>query len=1046
VFQLQLLDTQGGARRAVPVADPVLLIGSAIDCDLVLPGAGVAPRHCKVELSEAGLRLIDLGSSHETVLNEQAVGRANLNVGDVIRIGQYQLTVLPAAAAAPLPEPAPEPAPVAAASAPPAARPAGASRPAARPAARGGGDVRGARARGAAASQGSPAAVLLGIVAVICAIGGAVFIVGGGDDGDLGGASAAAFQSQSAQVMQLDGECRFDEALTLAGSLLRSASGTALETVQQQVRNIELRKKRYADGRAELDALKRRVAADLRGESRGDVDRFVDRHSDLRPLADQAEKLLAELEEREKKSSALVAAGLDIEGMRLPADPTVANCVAEAEKWLAKEEFAKAHFLLTRVTAADEGEQRQLDAALSRVNAAAKKLGDEILARVADQVKESATHPKLLLVALGEFADDNLRPFKGTDIWYVLLDRADEIEDLIDQRLGANRPEPRRKHHRDKPGSEKKTSFADISEDSLAGRKPAVATSRGASSGAGPGAGTASIDPKPGAAALAAIEQARALATAGDFVAARDLLDTALVGASDPAVKQEIAREHERAARPAKLAQRVAELLAQKLPGNCDVALRGGRKARITGSDGQVLTLLAGGATFTAPPGEIAASSLLELSGRVPLEGEEQLDRAFLALATGDDKAFFAAIGKAHDGGAAKGSIDSALAFQRRLDRVPARGFVRVAEGWRTWEERAREELAAELRSALATVLERKVDPAAARRRFSELAAAAPADALLELQQRRSELKRAFEQSPDQARIAKLAEKAEQLAAARQRALELIFDEVKYFYPYTPPAVAPEKAMDYAAVQMEVDRRVNAVRELWGREEAIPPEPPEPHVPLTAGFQATVEELKLLRSLLVDLGAARDEDDHALRLAWALPTRTRTLHLRNFARDEFERARLDEDLRVAALNASQSLRADGPSREEFEQVRVTNQYRAMLGKRMLAHNDKLWEAADSHSVWMAKTGRLSHFEDGDPERASPEQRMRLAGYSGGAGENCAVGSTGPLEVLIGWCHSSGHHRNLLFDSHTEMGAGQSGSFWTQCFGGGREYKGNLIRD
>ncbi|MBM4016513.1 MAG: CAP domain-containing protein, partial [Planctomycetes bacterium] len=880
-------------------------------------------------------------------------------------------------------------------------------------------------------------AVLLGIVAVLGVVGGAAFLFGGGDDGGGGATAAAAFDATYQQVMQLDGECRFDEALSALQSLVATAKGPQRETAQQQLRNIELRKKRFADGKTELDALRRRVSADFRGESRGDVGRFIDRHGDLRPLVDQAEKLLVDLDERAKKPSPL--AGIELDDLRLPADPTVANCIAEADKWLAKEEFAKAHFLLTRVTAADDGEQRQLDAALARVNAAARKLGQEILDRVEEQLK--AGH---VLVAIGEFDDDNMRPFKGTDIWYEMLDKADQIEDLIDQRY-AQRPFPRRKHHRDKPGTEKKTSFADISDDFLAGRQPAGgATTRGAMS-----AGRTAEPPeaaRPGAAAAAAIEQARALLVAGDFAAARDLLDTALVGASDPAVKQEIAREHERAARPAKLAQRVVELLAQKLPGNCDVTLRGGRKARVTGSDGQQLMLQAGGSTFTAAPGELAATALLELSGRLPLQAEEQLDRAFLALATGDDKAFFGAIGKAADGAAAKGSIDSALAYQRRLDRVPARGFVRVADGWRTWEERAREELAAELKAALATVLDRKGDPSAVRLRFMELAAAAPADALEQVRARRSELKRAFEQAPDQARIAKLAEKAEQLAAARQHALELIFDEVKYFYPYRPPAVAPERAMEYAAAQQEVDRRVNAVRELWGREEAVPPEPPEPHVPLTSGFMATLEELKLLRSLLVDLGAANDDDDRALRLAWALPTRTKTLHVRNFARDEFERARLDEDLRVATLNASQVVRDDGPSREEYEQVRVTNQYRAMLGRRMLAHNDKLWEASDSHSRWMAKTGRLSHFEDDDPERASPEQRMRLAGYTSGAGENCAVGSSGPLEVLIGWCHSSGHHRNLLYDSHTEMGAGQSGSYWTQCFGGGREYKGNLIRD
>ena len=38
----------------------------------------------------------------------------------------------------------------------------------------------------------------------------------------------------------------------------------------------------------------------------------------------------------------------------------------------------------------------------------------------------------------------------------------------------------------------------------------------------------------------------------------------------------------------------------------------------------------------------------------------------------------------------------------------------------------------------------------------------------------------------------------------------------------------------------------------------------------------------------------------------------------------------------------------------------------------------------------------------------------------------------------------GHHRNLLFERHTEMASGLSGRFWTQNFGGGREFSGNLI--
>jgi len=51
---------------------------------------------------------------------------------------------------------------------------------------------------------------------------------------------------------------------------------------------------------------------------------------------------------------------------------------------------------------------------------------------------------------------------------------------------------------------------------------------------------------------------------------------------------------------------------------------------------------------------------------------------------------------------------------------------------------------------------------------------------------------------------------------------------------------------------------------------------------------------------------------------------------------------------------------------------------------------------------------------------------------------------GSAGALHGWCQSSGHHRNLLFESHTEMGGAEVGPYWTENFGGAREYRGNLV--
>ena len=115
----------------------------------------------------------------------------------------------------------------------------------------------------------------------------------------------------------------------------------------------------------------------------------------------------------------------------------------------------------------------------------------------------------------------------------------------------------------------------------------------------------------------------------------------------------------------------------------------------------------------------------------------------------------------------------------------------------------------------------------------------------------------------------------------------------------------------------------------------------------------------------------------------------------------------------------------------------------MFGRRLLLWNGRLLASARGHSEWMQRTGRFSHFEEEGSSRYDPFARARLAGYPGSASENISFGVAAPMDAHVGWTHSSGHHRNLLLQEHTEMGAGRAGSYWTQNFGGSLEYKGNL---
>lgn len=56
-----------------------------------------------------------------------------------------------------------------------------------------------------------------------------------------------------------------------------------------------------------------------------------------------------------------------------------------------------------------------------------------------------------------------------------------------------------------------------------------------------------------------------------------------------------------------------------------------------------------------------------------------------------------------------------------------------------------------------------------------------------------------------------------------------------------------------------------------------------------------------------------------------------------------------------------------------------------------------------------------------------------------------MGAEDASAAHLGWVHSSGHHRNILFDSYTELGVARVGAYWTQNFGGSHEYKGNLLK-
>ncbi|MFB3065954.1 MAG: CAP domain-containing protein, partial [Planctomycetota bacterium] len=264
-------------------------------------------------------------------------------------------------------------------------------------------------------------------------------------------------------------------------------------------------------------------------------------------------------------------------------------------------------------------------------------------------------------------------------------------------------------------------------------------------------------------------------------------------------------------------------------------------------------------------------------------------------------------------------------------------------------------------------------------------------------------------------RMAALRKRKDKLDKLRAYALELIYDTKKYFYPYRA------RTAEYIPVQREVDARVDAVREVWDDSYSVT-------IKLTPELKRALEQFdqaaKELTRRIVDVEEA--VEDVAFRRAYL----GQKFNVRNFFRTPVERELLAYSREVMEDDA----KAEGDIKGvEREQVRVTNEYRIMFGRWPVRIVEPLVLSSRGHCEEMSKLGYFGHFSP-TPGRRTPYERMALQGYKYGASENCVGGTSDPTSAHVRWCHSSGHHRNLLMAEWTEMGTGAYSSLMTQNFG------------
>jgi hypothetical protein len=112
-MQGQIVDTRDGRRRSFRWSAGTIKFGSGVDADLVLAADGIRPRHGSFQLAPDGCHVKVEADAPPVELNGMSTRDATLQVGDVVRVGPFQVAFSETAAPAPAPAAPAAPPPVA---------------------------------------------------------------------------------------------------------------------------------------------------------------------------------------------------------------------------------------------------------------------------------------------------------------------------------------------------------------------------------------------------------------------------------------------------------------------------------------------------------------------------------------------------------------------------------------------------------------------------------------------------------------------------------------------------------------------------------------------------------------------------------------------------------------------------------------------------------------------------------------------------------------------------------------------------------------------
>lgn len=465
--------------------------------------------------------------------------------------------------------------------------------------------------------------------------------------------------------------------------------------------------------------------------------------------------------------------------------------------------------------------------------------------------------------------------------------------------------------------------------------------------------------------------------------------------------------------------------------------LAAGRKLTTTSKEGSVeLGSIEGGTLLaTAAEGQkrltwndIPADGLNALAEQSGAAGKAALGVATLLYKQEDRVRAEAWLARALRADASlKPAIDRVLA-RGRGEPLDAQGYTLGKTGFVSGRSIDVEKQAQKLGAKLAAALRDK-NPGPRDALVTEARAAGPEAVAVMVAACRKEFGQQIEKlqtSSLKKQVERLADQRVLLDQARKHARDLIYDEVKYFYPFKPPAVSGQRYGEYLEVQAEVERRVDALRTLWQDNRL--------HVRVPANLRADLDRLDWVARVLAESGELDQQSLTQAEWARSLPAGD-SIGIQEYCTSAAERAELEEWRHIEAYNAVIGKQVSSAARE---QLKITNDYRAMFRHRPLALVRAVCDAAQGHAEEMSRLGYFSHMSP-TAGRTTPYDRMKLVGYNFGVSENIAL-ADGAQGAHNGWLTSSGHHRNLLDANHKEVGIGADGRYWVQNFGSGNAHE------